>query len=148
MWTKVREPLPCQSLDSNESQCQVTDTALNSLIDDAVSEPGSGPSTNSKDQDPLLCSLQQPESNTGPLQIMTAIDVQVTSVSDAALALWVENSAISLNLFRILKQRHQSLPHVAKHSCFPLSLWLTTMATSKIICTLYVADEVNIKIKL
>ncbi len=116
IWTQVREPLPCQSLDSNELQCQVTDTASKSLIDDAVSKPGSGPSTNSKDQDPLLCSLQEPESNTGPLQIMTAIDVQGTSVSDVALALWAENSAISLKLFRTLKQRHQSLPRVAMHS--------------------------------
>ncbi|KAF4103824.1 hypothetical protein G5714_014811 [Onychostoma macrolepis] len=51
-----------------------------------------------------------------------------------ALALWVENSAISLKLFKTLKQRHQSLPHVTKHSRFPLSPWSTTMATSKIIC--------------
>ncbi len=28
MWTQVCEPLPCQSLDSNESLCPVTDTAL------------------------------------------------------------------------------------------------------------------------
>ncbi len=49
IWTQVREPLPCQALDSNESQCQVTDTAPKSLIDDAVAKPGSGPSTNSKD---------------------------------------------------------------------------------------------------
>ncbi len=93
IWTQVREPLPCQSLDSNKLQCQVTDTAPKSLIDDAVAMPGSGPSTNSKDQNHLLCSLQEPESKTGPLQIMTAIDVQDTSVSDAALALWAENSA-------------------------------------------------------
>ncbi len=60
MWTQVREPLPCQALDSNESQCQVTDTVPKSLIDDAVAKPGSGPSTNSKDKDPLLCrSLNQ-----------------------------------------------------------------------------------------
>ncbi len=64
---------------------------------------------------------------------MTAIDVQGTSV---ALALWAENSAISLKLFRTLKQRHQSLPHVIKHSRFPLSPWSTTMTTFKIICTL------------
>ncbi len=134
IWTQVREPLPCQSLDSNESQCQVTDIAPKSLIDDAVSKPGSGPSTNSKD--PFLCSLQEPESNTGPLQIMTAIDVQGTSVSETALTLWAENSAISLMLFRTLKQRHQSLPHVAKHSRFPLSPWSTNMTTSKIICAL------------
>ncbi len=57
-------------------------------------------------------------------------------MSDVALALWAENSSISLKLFRTLKQRHQSLPHVAKHSRFPLSPWLTTMTTSKIICTL------------
>ncbi len=106
IWTQVREPLPCQSLDSNESQCQVTDIAPKSLIDDAVSKPGSGPSTNSKD--PLICSLQEPESNTSPLQIMTAIDVQGTLVSDVALALWADNLAISLKLFRTLKQRHQS----------------------------------------
>ncbi len=136
MWTQVREPLPCQALDSNESQCQVTDTAPKSLIDDAVAKPGSGPSTNSKDRDPLLCSLQEPESNAGPLLIMTAIDVQGTSVSETALALWAENSAISLKLFKTLKQRHQCLPHVAKHSHFPLSPWSTTMATSKIICAL------------
>ncbi len=92
MWTEVREPLPCQSLDSNESQCQVTDTAPKSLIDDAVLKPGSGPSTNSKDQDPLLCSLQEPESNAGPIRITTAIDFQGTSVSDTALALGAENS--------------------------------------------------------
>ncbi len=106
IWTQVHEPLPCQSSDSKESQCQVTHTAPKSLIDDAVSKSGSRPSTNSKDQDPLLCSLQEPESNTGPLQIMTAIDVQGTSVSDAALSLWAENSAISLKLFRTTKQRH------------------------------------------
>ncbi len=47
-----------------------------------------------------------------------------------------ETSAISLNLFKTLKQRHQCLPHVAKHSRFPLSPWSTTMATSKIICAL------------
>ncbi len=134
IWTQVCEPLPCQSLDSNESQCQVTDIAPKSLIDDAVAKPGSGPSTNSKD--PFLCSLQEPESNAGLLRIMTAIDVQGTSVSDMALALWVENSAISLKLFRTLKQRHQSLPHVAKHSRFHLSPWSTTMTTSKIICAL------------
>ncbi len=119
MWTQVREPLPCQALDSNESQCQVTNTVPKSLIDNAVAKPGSGPSTNSKDKDPLLCSLQEPESNAGPLRIMTAIDVQGTSVSDAALALWAENSTISLKLFKTLKQRHQCLPHVAKHSRFP-----------------------------
>ncbi len=136
IWTQVREPLPCQSLDSNKSQCQVTDTASNSLIDDAVSEPGSGPSINSKDQNPLLCSLQEPESNTGPLQNMTAIDVQGTLVSVVALALWAQNSAISLKLLRTLKQRHQSLPHVGKHSQFPLSPWSTTKTISKIICAL------------
>ncbi len=110
IWTQVCEPLPCKSLDSNESQCQVTDIAPRSMIVDAVAKPGSGPSTNSKDS--FLCSLQEPEPNTGPLQ-MTAIDVQGTSVSDTALALWAENSAISLKLFRTLKQRHQSLPHVS-----------------------------------
>ncbi len=136
IWTQVHEPLPCQSLDSNESQCQVTDTAPKSLSNDEVAKPGSGLSTNSKDQDPLLCSLQEPESNAGPLRIITAIDVQGTSVSDTALALWAENSAISLKLFRTLKQRHQSLPPVAKHSRFPLSPWSTTMTTSKIICAL------------
>ncbi len=62
------------------------------MIDDAVLKPGSGPSTNSKD--PFLYSLQEPESNTGLLQIMTAIDVQGTSVSDTALALWAENSSV------------------------------------------------------
>ncbi len=91
IWTQVREPLPCQSLDFNESQCQVIDITPMSLIDDAVARPGSRPSTNSKY--PFLCSLQEPESNTGPLQIITAIDVQGTSVSDTALALWAENSA-------------------------------------------------------
>ncbi len=111
IWTQVREPLSCQSLVSNESQCQVTDIAPKSMIVDAVAKPGSGPSTNSKD--PFLCSLQEPEPNTGPVQIMTAIDVQGTSLSDTALALWVENSAISLKLFRTLKQRHQSLQHVS-----------------------------------
>ncbi len=111
IWTQVREPLPCQSLDSNELQCQVTDITPKSMIIDAVAKPGSGPSTNSKD--PFLCSLQEPEPNTGPLQIMTAIDVQGTSVSDTSLALFAENSAISLKLFRTLKQRHQSLPHVS-----------------------------------
>ncbi len=71
IWTQVLEPLPCQSLDSNELQCQVTDVAPKSMIDDAVAKPESGPSTNSKD--PFLCSLQEPESNTGPLQIMTVM---------------------------------------------------------------------------
>ncbi len=81
------------------------------MIVDAVAKPGSGPGTNSKD--PFLCSLQEPEPNTGPLQIRTAIDVQGTSVSDTALALWAENSAVSLKLYRTLKQKHQSLPHVS-----------------------------------
>ncbi len=38
IWTQVREPLPCQSLDSNESQCQVTDIAPKSMIDDTVAK--------------------------------------------------------------------------------------------------------------
>ncbi len=130
------ETLLTAARDSNESQCQVTDTAPKSLIDDEVAKLGSGPSSNSKDQNPLLCSLQEPESNAGLLRIMTAIDVQGTSVSDTALALWAENSAISLKLFRTLKQRHQSLSHVAKHSRFPLSPWSTNMTASKIICAL------------
>ncbi len=67
---------------------------------------------------------------------MTAMDVQGTSVSDAALALWAYNSAWRLKLFRTLNKRHQSLSHVTKHSRFPLSPWSTTMATSKIICAL------------
>ncbi len=57
-------------------------------------------------------------------------------MSDTALALWAENSAISMKLFRTLKQRHQSLPHVAKHSRFPLSPWSTNMTTFNIICAL------------
>ncbi len=134
IWTQVREPLPYQSLDSNESQCQVTDTTPKSMIDEAVTEPRSGPSTNAND--PLLCSLHEPEPNTGLLQIMTAIEVHGISVSEAALALWAENSAISLKLFKTLKQSCQSLPHVTKHSRYPLSPWSTTMATSKIICAL------------
>ncbi|RXN26747.1 olfactory receptor 51B2-like protein [Labeo rohita] len=58
---------------------------------------------------------------------------QDTSVSDAVLALWAENSAISLKLFEALRQRHPSLPHVTKHSRFPLSPSSTAMATSKAI---------------
>ncbi len=134
IWTQVREPLPYKSLDSNESQCQVTDTTPKSMTDEAVTEPRSGPSTNAND--PLLCSLHEPEPNTGLLQIMTAIEVHGTSVSEAALALWAENSAISLKLFKTLKQSCQSLPHATKHSRYPLSPWSTTMATSKIICAL------------
>ncbi len=134
IWTQVREPLPCQSLDSNDSQCQVTDTTPKSMTDEAVTEPRSGPRKNPKD--PLLCSLHEPEPNTGLLQIMTAIEVHGTSVSNTALALWAENSAISLKLFRTLKQRRQSLPHVTRHSRYPLSPRSTTMATSKLICAL------------
>ncbi|KAF4095453.1 hypothetical protein G5714_024531 [Onychostoma macrolepis] len=52
MWTQVRKPLPCQSLDSNESQCQVTDTAPNSRNDGAVSEPRPEPSSSSKEPGP------------------------------------------------------------------------------------------------
>ncbi len=60
MWTQVREPLPCQTLDSNESQCQVTDTVPKSLIDHAVAKPGSGPSTNSRTLSSAHCrSLNQ-----------------------------------------------------------------------------------------
>ncbi len=133
IWTQVCEPLSCQSLDSNESQCQVTDIPPKSMIDDAVAKPGSGPSTNSKD--PFLCSLQEPEPNTGPLQIMTdrcSRHISVRhSTSPVGRELRHQPEAI-----RTLKQRHQSLPHVAKHSRFPLSPWSTTMATSKIICAL------------
>ncbi len=73
---------PYKSLDSNESQCQVTDTTPKSMTDEAVTEPRSGPSTNAND--PLLCSLHEPEPNTGLLQIMTAIEVHGTSVSEAS----------------------------------------------------------------
>ncbi len=38
MWTQVLKPLPCQALDSNELQCQVTDTIPKSLIDYAVAK--------------------------------------------------------------------------------------------------------------
>ncbi|XP_016332460.1 uncharacterized protein LOC107680901, partial [Sinocyclocheilus anshuiensis] len=60
IWTQVHEPLPCQSVDSNESQCQTTDAAASSLTDDTMSKPGPGPSStpSSKNLDPFLCSLQ------------------------------------------------------------------------------------------
>ncbi|RXN20360.1 olfactory receptor 51B2-like protein [Labeo rohita] len=135
LWTQVREPLPLQSVDSLESQCQTTDTVSSVLNDVTRSKPrpSSSSTASSKDQDPFLCSLQAGDSDSGPLQISTAINVQDTPVSDAVLALWAENSAISLKLFEALKQRLPSLPHVAKHSRFPLSPSSTAMATSKVI---------------
>ncbi|KAK9963481.1 hypothetical protein ABG768_006663, partial [Culter alburnus] len=134
IWTQVREPLPLQSVNSNESQCQVTDTAPHPLTDDASSKPRASSTSSNRNQDPFLCSLQASDSDSGSLRIMTAINVQDISVPDAALALWAENSAISLKLFRTLKQTNQSIPHVSKHSRFPLNPWSTTMATSKIVC--------------
>ena len=134
IWTQVRKPLPFQSVNPNESQCQATDIATPSLTDDARSKPRASSTPSSKNQDPFLCSLQASDSDSGSLRIMTAINVQDTPVSDAALALWTENSAISLKLFKTLKQRYRSLPHISKHSRFPLSPWSTTMATSKRVC--------------
>ncbi|KAL1274379.1 hypothetical protein QQF64_027193 [Cirrhinus molitorella] len=136
MWTKVREPLPFQSVNPNKPQCQTTDIAPKSPSDSAGSKSSPNPCSTStiKDQDPLLCSLQVIDSDSGPCRIMTAIEIQETCISDAVLSLWAENSAISLKLFKVLKQKHKTLPHVLKHSCFPLSPWPTKMATSKITC--------------
>ncbi|KAK2896442.1 hypothetical protein Q8A67_010930 [Cirrhinus molitorella] len=134
MWTQVREPLPLQPVNPNKPQCQTTDIAPKSLSDstESISSPSPSSTSNSKDQDPLLCSLQVTDS--GLCRIMTAIEIQETCVSDAVLSLWAENSAISLKLFKALKQKHKTLPHVPKHSRFLLSPWPTTMATSKITC--------------
>ncbi len=60
---------------------------------------------------------------------MTTIDAQGTSVSDTALALWAENSAMSLKLFRTLKQRHQSLPHVSTECLNRISTESPTQVT-------------------
>ncbi|KAK9979874.1 hypothetical protein ABG768_013282, partial [Culter alburnus] len=134
IWMQVHEPLPLQSVHSNESQCQATDTVPHLLTDDANSKPRASSTPSNRNQDPFLCSLQVSDSDSGSLRIMTAIKVQDTPVPDAALALWAENSAISLKLFRTLKQTNQSIPHVSKHSRFPLNPWSTIMATSKIVC--------------
>ncbi|KAL0147779.1 hypothetical protein M9458_056922, partial [Cirrhinus mrigala] len=129
-----RDRTESQSVNSCESQWQTTDTAPNVLSDDTRSKPrpSSSSTASSKDQDPFLCSLQAWDSDAGPLQIRTAIGVQDTSVSDAVLVLWAVNSAISLKLFKALKQRHSNLPHVTKHSHFPLSPSSTATATSKL----------------
>ncbi len=102
IWTQVREPLPCQSLNSNESQCQVTDIAPKSVIDDC-----SRKTTKHKQHGPFpLLSAGAWTKHRPPSNHYCDRGSRHISVRHST-NLWAENSAISLKLFRTLKQRHQ-----------------------------------------
>ncbi|KAK9968716.1 hypothetical protein ABG768_003025 [Culter alburnus] len=87
IWTQVREPLPLQSVNSSELQCQATDTAPHPLTDDASSKPRASSTPSNRNQDPFLCSLQASDSDSGSLRIMTAINVQDKDLNDQTDAL-------------------------------------------------------------
>ncbi|KAG1941678.1 retrotransposable element [Pimephales promelas] len=124
IWAQVREPLPCQPPRSTEPDCQVT-------------KPRDTDSPLERDSSSLLCTFQLPK-DSEPFCPKVNTDLQLNGIptTDIVLALWADNSAISLSLFTELIKVTPDLPSASKRTRFPLNSCPSNMVTAKGICAL------------
>ncbi|KAL0159214.1 hypothetical protein M9458_042939, partial [Cirrhinus mrigala] len=71
----------------------------------------------------------------GP-QIMAGLQLNDVTTTDLILALWADNSAISLTLFNTLKRHTTNVSFANKRTRFALNPSLSTLVTAKVICAL------------
>ncbi|RXN04870.1 hypothetical protein ROHU_012876 [Labeo rohita] len=110
IWAQVREPLPPQSPRSPETDCQVTKVAENPTASRG------NVSTQEQGSRSMLCAFQLDKDfdSDGP-QIMAGLQLNDVTTTDLILALWADNSAISLTLFNALKRHTTNISFANKH---------------------------------
>ncbi|RXN21994.1 Retrovirus-related Pol poly from transposon opus [Labeo rohita] len=81
---------------------------------------------------------QSPRSPETDCQVTKVTGLQLNDVTttDLILALWADNSAISLTLFNALKRHTTNISFANKRTRFALNPGLSTLVTAKVICAL------------
>lgn len=136
IWTQVLQLLPLMF----SPQCHVIDTA------ESAPQPGNlkaRPAPTSEDDQlkaqNLTCSLKPgPDPQVYCPVIERGVQLQGTTVFDSVLALWAEKSAISFDLFELLRQHNPHLPYIDKAFRFPLGTNPQTTNNAKGVCALTV----------
>ncbi|RXN37317.1 hypothetical protein ROHU_002166 [Labeo rohita] len=122
IWAQVREPLPPQSPRSPETDCQATKVTENptaSRGNVSTQEQGSRSMT-------LCFPARQDFDSDGP-QILAGLQLNDVTTTDLILALWADNSAISLTLFNTLKRHTTNISFANKRTRFALNPGLSTL---------------------
>ncbi|KAL1268896.1 hypothetical protein QQF64_034259 [Cirrhinus molitorella] len=131
IWAQVREPLPPQSPRSPDTDCQVTEV-MGSLTTSRGNAPSHDPGSRS-----LLCAFQLAKDlGSDSPQVRADLQLNDVTTTDIILALWADNSAISLTLFDALKRHTPNIPIANKRTRFSLDPCLSTLVTAKSICAL------------
>ncbi|RXN39364.1 gag-pol fusion [Labeo rohita] len=131
IWAQVREPLPPQSPRSPETDCQAT-----KVTENPTASRGNV-STQEQGSRSMLCAFQLDKDfdSDGP-QILAGLQLNDVTTTDLILALWADNSAISLTLFNALKRHTTNISFANKRTRFALNPGLSTLVTAKVICAL------------
>ncbi|RXN14959.1 NYNRIN-like protein [Labeo rohita] len=131
IWAQVREPLPPQSPRSPETDCQAT-----KVTENPTASRGNV-STQEQGSRSILCAFQLDKDfdSDGP-QILAGLQLNDVTTTDLILALWADNSAISLTLFNALKSHTTNISFANKRTRFALNPGLSTLVTAKVICAL------------
>ncbi|KAL1270904.1 hypothetical protein QQF64_029920 [Cirrhinus molitorella] len=131
IWAQVREPLPPQSPRSLDTDCQVTEV-MGNLAASCGNAPSHDPGSRT-----LLCAFQLAKDlGSDNPQVRAGLQLNDVTTTDIMLALWADNSAISLTLFNALKRHTPSIPIADKRTRFSLEPCLSTLVTAKSICAL------------
>ncbi|XDV11234.1 hypothetical protein PO909_000227 [Leuciscus waleckii] len=132
IWAQVREPLPLQPHKSIEPECQATGIVEipSARHEDEIPTAVQGSSS-------LLCTFRTtPDSDNYCPQVKTPLQLQDVTATDIILALWADNSAISLSLFNAILEQTPDLPYTCKRTRFPLNPEPTSLTSAKGICAL------------
>ncbi|RXN11474.1 hypothetical protein ROHU_030002 [Labeo rohita] len=131
IWAQVREPLPPQAPRSPETDCQAT-----KVTENPTASRGNV-STQEQGSRSMLCAFQLDKDfdSDGP-QILAGLQLNDVTTTDLILALWADNSAISLTLFNALKRHTTNISFANKRTRFALNPGLSTLVTAKVICAL------------
>ncbi|KAL1258525.1 hypothetical protein QQF64_009102 [Cirrhinus molitorella] len=132
IWAQVREPLPFPTTNPAEVQCQVTEVSDPPPAGRENTDSGPTPSSEAP-----LCTLEPDQDpDTYCPRVREVVHLNHLEITDTILALWADNSAISLKLFTALTMATPDIPYAAKTTRFPLDYQLPTFVTAKRICVL------------
>ncbi|XP_052433544.1 uncharacterized protein LOC127974375 [Carassius gibelio] len=162
VWAQVREPLPLQPHSSpvpdgqvtevttipTVPDCQVTEvTTIPTEPDCRVTEVTGTPaashrypaSTTNQGSSSILCTFKATkDSDTYCPKVKTELQLHDITTTDSILAIWADNSAISLSLYNAITEKTPDLPYASKRTRFPLNSHPSSMVSAGGICALHV----------
>ncbi|KAL1258490.1 hypothetical protein QQF64_009067 [Cirrhinus molitorella] len=125
IWAQVREPLPPQSPRSPDTDCQVTE-----VMESLTASRGNAPAMTLVKV--MICAFQLAKDlGSDSPQVRADLQLNDVTTTDIILALWADNSAISLTLFDALKRHTPNIPIANKRTRFSLDPCLSTLVTAR-----------------